>query len=291
MASSSDLLLVDRSRTVDRAMRIATRPLSPFEEIVDQIRFWIHAVRGMPVAIVKYRTLVLQMISDVVIGAGALVLGGGLLFVIGTMAFFTGTQVGLEGVAGLRTIGAQSYVGLVSMWANTREITPLIAGLAIAAKIGAGYTAELGAMRISEELDAGEVIGVDTVVYTTSTRLWAAIIPTIPLYLLALFASYQATRVMATEFFEVSAGAYDQYFALFLPPLDVIFSLGKALLFVFVVILIHTYYGYYASGGPAGVGVAVGRAIRLSIVVVVVVNMFLSILFWGVGGETVKIAG
>lgn len=101
-------------------------------------------------------------------------MGGGLVFVIGTMAFFTGTQVGLEGVAGLRTIGAEAYVGLVSMWANTREITPLIAGLALAAKVGAGFTAELGAMRISEEIDAAEVMAVPSITYMVSTRLWAA---------------------------------------------------------------------------------------------------------------------
>ncbi|MBW3577223.1 MAG: ABC transporter permease [Actinobacteria bacterium] len=245
----------------------------------------------MPVALIKYRRRILEMVSDVVVGAGALVLGGGLAFVIGTMAFFTGTQVGLEGVAGLRTIGAEAYVGLVSMWANTREITPLIAGLALAAKVGAGFTAELGAMRISEEIDAAEVMAVPSIPYMVSTRLWAALIPTVPLYLLALFASYQATRVMVTEFFTVSPGAYDQYFSLFLPPVDVIYSLLKAVLFVIVVILIHTYYGYYAEGGPAGVGVAVGRAIRASIVTVVVLNMFISVLLWGVGGETVKIAG
>lgn len=288
---------VDDSATVWRrpaghpAAEVITRPLRPFEELVDQLGFWGQAIRGMPAALVKYRRLILEQISDVVIGAGALILGGGLAFVIAVMAFFTGTQVGLEGVAGLETIGAESYVGLVSMWANTREITPLIAGLALAAKVGAGYTAELGASRISEEIDACEVMGVPSVPYLVSTRLWAAIIPTIPLYLLALYSSYQATRIMVTRFFTVSPGAYDQYFSLFLPPIDVLYSLLKALVFVFVVILIHTYYGYYATGGPAGVGVAVGRAIRASIVVVVVLNMFISTLLWGVGTETVKIAG
>ena len=88
----------------------------------------------------------------------------------------------------------------------------------------------------------------------------------------------------------MSSGAYSHYFTLWLPPLDVLYSLAKAIVFVVVVVLIHTYYGYYASGGPAGVGVAVGRAIRASIVTVVVLNMFLSLLMWG-GGETIKIAG
>ncbi len=291
MSTAGEALPRNKEPTADRVARVLTRPLAPFEEFADQMKFWGEALKGMPLAITKYGRLILNMISDVVIGAGALVVGGGLVFVIGTMAFFTGTQVGLEGVAGLRTIGAEAYVGLVSMWANTREITPLIAGLALAAKVGAGFTAELGAMRISEEIDAAEVMAVPSIPYMVSTRLWAALIPTIPLYLLALFSSYQATRVMVTEFFSVSPGAYDQYFSLFLPPVDVIYSLLKAVLFVIVVILIHTYYGYYASGGPSGVGVAVGRAIRASIVTVVVLNMFISILLWGIGGETVKIAG
>jgi phospholipid/cholesterol/gamma-HCH transport system permease protein len=274
-----------------RALRAATRPLAVFEGLADQFVFWLQAIAGMPLAITKYWKLILEMISEIVVGAGALVIGGGLLFVIGSMAFFTGTQVGLEGVAGLKTIGAEAYVGLVSSWANTREITPLIFGIALAAKVGAGFTAELGAMRINEEVDACEVIAVPSIPYMVSTRLWAALLPSIPLYLLALFASYQATRVMVTRFFTVSPGAYDQYFGLFLPPKDIIYSLLKAVIFVIVVILIHTYYGYYAKGGPAGVGVAVGRAIRASIVAVVVINMVLSLLMWGAGGETVRIAG
>ena len=150
--------------TTDRVMRPITRPLRPFEEFADQMRFWGEALRGMRYAL-RWRRVILEHMSDIVVGAGALVVGGGLLFVIFSLAFFTGTQVGLEGAAGLETIGAQSYVGLVSSWANTREITPLIAGVALAAKVGAGFTAELGAMRISEEVDASEVMSVPSIPY------------------------------------------------------------------------------------------------------------------------------
>jgi phospholipid/cholesterol/gamma-HCH transport system permease protein len=225
------------------------------------------------------------------VGAGSLIVGGGMLFVIAALAFFTGTQVGLQGVASLEQIGAQAYVGLISSFANVREITPLIAGIALAAKIGAGYTAELGAMRISEEIDAAEVIGIRPIPYLVSTRLWAALIPTIPLYLLALFSAFLATRLIVTGFFTVSPGAYDTRLELFLPPIDILYSVAKAVVFVIVVILIHTYYGFYAKGGPAGVGVAVGRAIRASITAVVILNMILSLAFWAAGGETIKIAG
>jgi phospholipid/cholesterol/gamma-HCH transport system permease protein len=274
-----------------RALRTVSRPLRPFEELSDQMKFWGESIAAMPYSLKWWRSVILPQISDVVVGAGSLIVGGGMLFVIAALAFFTGTQVGLQGVAALDQIGAQAYVGLISSFANVREITPLIAGIALAAKIGAGYTAELGAMRISEEIDAAEVIGVRPIPYLVSTRLWAALIPTIPLYLLALFSAFFATRLIVTGFYTVSPGAYDTRLDLFLPPIDIFYSVLKAIIFVVVVVLIHTYYGFYAKGGPAGVGVAVGRAIRASITAVVILNMVLSLAFWAAGGETIKIAG
>jgi phospholipid/cholesterol/gamma-HCH transport system permease protein len=274
-----------------RALRTVSRPLKPFEEFADQMKFWGEAIAAMPYSLKWWRSVILPQISDVVVGAGSLIIGGGMLFVIAALAFFTGTQVGLQGVAALEQIGAAAYVGLISSFANVREITPLIAGIALAAKIGAGYTAELGAMRISEEIDAAEVIGIRPIPYLVSTRLWAALIPVIPLYLLALFSAFAATRLIVTGFYTISPGAYDTRLDLFLPPIDVFYSVAKAVVFVIVVILIHTYYGFYAKGGPAGVGVAVGRAIRASITVVVILNMVLSLAFWAAGGETIRIAG
>jgi len=230
------------------------------------------------------------MISDITIGAGALIIGGGMVFVIFSMSFFTGTEVGLQGYKGLEQIGAQAFTGLIGSFANTREITPIIAGVAFAAQVGAGFTAELGAMRISDEIDALEVMSVPTLVYLVATRVVAALVCIIPLYLFSLFASFFATEIVTTRFFGLSPGIYHHYFRLYLPPIDVAYSLAKACVFAVVVSLIHCYYGYFASGGPAGVGVAVGRAIRLSIVAVVILNLVLSIFFWG-GGNTVKVAG
>jgi phospholipid/cholesterol/gamma-HCH transport system permease protein len=112
----------------------------------------------------------------------------------------------------------------------------------------------------------------------------------VPLYLISLFASFAATKLVSTRFFGLSEGVYDYYFRLYLPPIDIVFSVIKAIVFAVVVALIHCYYGYNASGGPAGVGVAVGRAIRLSIVVVVLLNLILSLIFWG-GGNTVSLTG
>jgi phospholipid/cholesterol/gamma-HCH transport system permease protein len=274
-----------------RALRAVSRPLKVFEEFADQMRFWGEAVSAMPYSLKWWRSVILPQVSDVVIGAGAIIVGGGMLFVVTALAFFTGTQVGLQGVAGLQQIGVEAYIGLVSSWANVREITPLIYGVALAAKIGAGYTAELGAMRISEEIDAAEVIGVRPIPYLVSTRIWSALIPGIPLFLVALFSAFFATRLIVTGFYTISPGTYDTRLALFLPAIDVFYSLLKAVVFTIVVVLIHTYYGFYAKGGPAGVGVAVGRAIRASITIVVILNMVMSIAIWLAGGETVRIAG
>jgi phospholipid/cholesterol/gamma-HCH transport system permease protein len=272
---------------VPRARRIRVPP--NYEGLFGQLRFHADAIRAMPAAL-RYRKQIAAVVSDITIGVGALVVGAGTFFVIFSMSFFTGTQVGLEGFQGLRSIGAEAFTGLVSSWANTREITPLVAGVALAAQVGTSFTAEIGAARISEEIDALEVMAVRPMVYTVATRIWAAMITIIPLYLAALFASYIATEAIVTRFFSLSPGTYNHYFLLFLPPIDVFYSLIKALIFAIMITLIHCYYGFNASGGPAGVGVASGQAIRSSIVMVVVVNLFLSLLMWG-GHDTVQIAG
>src|SRR5436305_2026671 len=264
------------------------RKAKNYKGLTGQLVFYWDAVKALPSAL-HYRKYIAFLISDMTIGVGALIVGAGTFFVIFSMAFFTGTQVGLEGFQGLRSIGAQAFTGLVASWANTREITPLVAGVALAAQIGTSFTAELGAARISEEIDALEVMAVPSIPYMVGTRIWAGIITIIPLYLAALFSSYIATEAIVTRFFSLSTGTYSHYFHLFLPPIDILYSLIKAVVFAIVVTLIHCYYGYNATGGPAGVGVASGRAIRLSIVTVVVLNLFLSLLFWG-GGDTVRLA-
>src|SRR5947208_1227447 len=238
-----------------------------YKGLTGQLLFYWDALKSVPQAL-QYRNYIGRLMGDMTIGVGALVVGAGTFFVIFSMAFFTGTQVGLAGFQGLRSIGAQAFTGLVASWANTLEITPLVAGVALAAQIGTSFTAELGAARISEEIDALEVMAVPSMTYMVSTRIWAAMITIIPLYLAALFASFIATEAIVTKFFALSTGTYAHYFHLFLPPIDIFYSLLQALIFAILVVLIHCYYGYNASGGPAGVVRASGRAIRASIVTV-----------------------
>lgn len=258
--------------------------------LYDQFRFYAKVFIALPRGL-RYRKEIANVVSDITMGAGALVIGGGMFLVVTTITFFTGTVVGLEGFTGLQQIGAQAFTGVISSLANTREITPIVAGQVFAAQVGAGFTAQIGAMRISEEIDALEVMGVDSLVYLVVTRVWAALITMIPLYLAALFSSYLATEVIVTRFFSLSAGTYQHYFQLFLPPIDVLYSLIKAVVFAVVVTLVHCYYGWRAKGGPAGVGVSAGRAIRISIIGVVILNLIMSMVMFGGPSATARLVG
>jgi phospholipid/cholesterol/gamma-HCH transport system permease protein len=145
-------------------------------------------------------------------------------------------------------------------------------------------------MRISEEVDALEVMAVPSLPFLVTTRIIGGLVAVVPLYVVGLMSSYFASRLVATQFYGQSSGTYDHYFNQFLPPIDVLWSFGKVLVFAVVVILIHCYHGYTATGGPAGVGVSVGKAVRTSIVAVNVVDLFLSMAIWGTT-TTVRLAG
>ncbi len=273
-----------------RVRRVGENAIGISDDFYGQLHFYARIVRAMPRAL-RYPREILVLMSDITLGSGALIVGGGMFFVVVSIAFFTGTEVGLEGFNGLQQIGAEAFTGVITSLANTREITPLVAGVALAAQVGAGFTAQLGAMRISDEIDALEVMGVNSVVYLVATRVWAALITMVPLYLAALFASYLASELVVTKFFGLSSGTYQHYFQLYLPPIDIFYSFMKAMIFAVLVTFVHCYYGYTASGGPAGVGVAAGRAIRLSIILVVVVNLVLSLVLFGGVNVTARLVG
>lgn len=256
-----------------------------FAEFGDWVRTFVlrslwHVVVDL-IGRLRYRRVVLEQISDVAIGAGGFVLGSGMVFVIFSLSLLAGGTVGLQGYVGLEQIGAEAFSGLIGSFANVREVTPVVAGVALAAQVGTSFTAELGAMRVSEEIDALEVMGINSFVYLVCTRLLATVVALLPLYLVALFTSFLATRLITTELYGLSPGIYDYYFNLFLPSIDVVYSAIKFVVFTFLVVLIHCWYGYWATGGPEGVGRAVGRAVRMSISVIVITNLLLSFVFWG----------
>jgi len=222
-------------------------------------------------------------------GAGILILYSTL--VIWSLVFLTGLGTcGIEAGYFNQSTGTATYAGVFAAWCNLREAVPYVFGYMMAAKVGTGIVAELGAMRISEEIDALEVMAVPSVPYLVTTRVLAAVGAVIPLYIVGLLCSYAASRQITVWFYGQSAGTYDHYFHLFLPPGDVLWSFLKVIIFSVVVIMVHCYYGYTATGGPAGVGVAVGRAVRTSIVLVSFTDFFLSLAIWG-STTTVRIAG
>ena len=266
------------------------KPLRTLDSLGEELAFFLRALAWTPKTVVRYKKEILRILAEVTLGSGALAVIGGTVGVITAMCFFTGTEVGLQGYAALNQIGTAAFSGFVSAYFNTREIAPLVAGSALAATVGCGFTAQLGAMRISEEVDALEVMAVPSLPFLVSTRIVGGLIAIIPLYVVGLVSSYFATRLTVTTFFGQSTGTYDYYFHEFLPPGDVLWSFGKVLVFAVTVILIHCYHGYNASGGPAGVGVAVGRAVRTSIVAINVIDLFLSMAIWG-ASTTVRLAG
>ena len=261
-----------------------------FETYGDQMLFYIRALAWTPRAVTRYRREILNNLSEVVFGSGALAMIGGSVGVIAFLAFFSGTEVGMQGYASLSQIGVSKFTAFISAYFNTREVAPLIAAIALAATVGCGYTARLGAMRISEEIDALEVMGIPSLPFLVTTRMISAFLAVIPLYIVALLASYLSPRLITTLIYGQSSGTYDHYFLVFLPPLDMVYSFLKLIILAIAIILIHCYYGYSASGGPAGVGMAVGKAIRTSIVTVVVADFFLSFAIWG-STTTVRITG
>src|SRR3954447_15719137 len=274
----------------DTARRVVTAPLNWLDTLGDQLSFYLRALAWIPRTLRRYLRETMRILAEVSFGSGALAVIGGTIGVMVGMTVFTGTVVGLQGYAALDQIGTAAFSGFASAYINTREVAPLVAGLALSATVGAGFTAQLGAMRISEEIDALEVMGVPSLPFLVTTRMIAGFLAVIPLYIVALCASYLSPRLITTLIYHQSPGTYDHYFIQFLPPVDMLWSFGKLLFLAVAIILIHCYYGYTASGGPAGVGVAVGRAIRSSIVTVVVADFFLSFAIWG-STTTVRITG
>ncbi|MFI7467897.1 MlaE family ABC transporter permease [Nonomuraea sp. NPDC049646] len=254
-----------------------------------QGEFYARAIRALPAG-ARYRREVLRLLAEVALGSGGLAVIGGTMTIVAFMTFFTGTEVGLQGYTGLDRIGGSAFTGFLSSYVNTREIAPLVAAIGLSATVGCGFTAQLGAMRVGEEVDALEVMAVPPVPFLVTTRLIAGFAAVMPLYVLGLLASYVATRLIVTVLHDQSTGTYDHYFELFLSPYDVLWSFGKAMVFAVLVILIHCYHGFHATGGPAGVGVAVGRAVRAVLVTVNVANLLLGLAIWGTT-TTVRLAG
>ncbi len=191
----------------------------------------------------------------------------------------------VQGYTYFAEIGVEALTGFASAFFNVRLIAPATTAVALSATIGAGATAQLGAMRINEEIDALEVMGIRSVAYLASTRVVAGLLVVIPLYCIGVLASFWAARFGTTVLYGQSTGVYDHYFRTFLNPTDLFWSMIQCVALAVVIMLVHTYYGFTARGGPAGVGEAVGRAVRTSLIVSAFVLVMISLAVYGQSGN------
>ncbi|APE35627.1 ABC transporter permease [Nocardia mangyaensis] len=247
--------------------------------------FLIRALFSIPVMLRHYRKEFLRILSDITWGNGSIVVGGGTAGVIIVLGAAGGAIVGLEGYNALHLLGMEPTVGLIASTASTRELAPIMASLAFAAQAGCRFTAQLGAMGIAEEIEAMEAMAIRAIPYLVSTRILASVVAMIPLYLVCLAANYLAVEVVVGLSGGLSAGTYQHYFQLVLNGPDIAYSLLKAIVFVILTSTIQCYYGFYAVGGPQGVGTAAGRAMRASISVMILVNLLLTVGLWGIGSS------
>ncbi|OBA51154.1 ABC transporter permease [Nocardia sp. 852002-20019_SCH5090214] len=274
-----------------RWLRYSERLWDPLESFGHHLHFVMSAVAGIGHALRMNRRQTVAIFTDLTWGNGrAVIIGGGVAPVLAVMGVVAGGMVGIVGFSALDMLGMGPLAGAMSALANPRELAPLIAAIGFAAQAGCRITAEVGAMRISEEIDALEAQAIRPIPYVVSTRLIAAVGAVVPSYLIALALGFATTGATVTLVEGQAAGAYEHYFHMFTEPIDLIYSLIKVVVFVLVVTLVHAYEGFHATGGPEGVGIASGRAIRASLVMIVTTDMMLTLCMWGFDA-TISFAG
>jgi phospholipid/cholesterol/gamma-HCH transport system permease protein len=270
-------------------IRHLAKPTESLRGLGDQLRFHGNAYSHMPRALKHYPKEVVRLLAEVSLGSGALALMGGTVIVIGFLTAASGIETGLQAYTSFDNIGVSTLSGFFSAYFNTREVAPLIAGIALTATVGAGFTAQIGAMRVSEEIDALEVMAVPPVPYLVTTRIIAGLIAVVPLFAVALMMCWLATYLVVVVGYDQAPGTYQHYFDTFLIPGDIFLAIVKVILMALVIMSICCYHGFRAAGGPAGVGAAVGKAVRSSLVCTMFVDLIFAIAVWG--GPTVHIAG
>jgi phospholipid/cholesterol/gamma-HCH transport system permease protein len=241
----------------------------------------------LPLTVRRYTRQTLAATINLAWGRGSLIVDGGTISVLLILGTAVGASLAIEALATLNIIGFGPLSGLIGGVGAVRVIGPLVAGIAFTAQAGTRMTAEIGAMRISEEIDAVEAMGLRPIPFVVGTRLIGGMLCVIPGYLLTLVATFFILETVVVVFNGEPGGTYDHYFIQFLTPIDLLYSLIKATTYCIAATLIHCYYGYFASGGPVGVGEASGRAVRTSLVTIMVLDFTTTVLLWGLTPEFV----
>ncbi|CAN3127962.1 ABC transporter permease [Mycobacterium sp. smrl_JER01] len=280
--TASTVLRTRYPRTYARTVRVAGAPTRALAASGQVGWFVVQAITAIPWVLQRYRRETLRLVAEIGMGTGAMAVVGGTMAIVGFVTLSGGSLIAIQGFSSLGNIGVEAFTGFFAALINVRVAAPVVAGVALAATVGAGATAELGAMRISEEIDALEVMGIKSIAYLVSTRILAGFAVILPLYALALIMSFLAAQMTTTVFYGQSAGTYEHYFRTFLRTDDVFWSFVQALVIAVIVMVNHCYYGFTATGGPVGVGEAVGKSMRASLVLIVCVVLLAALALYGV---------
>lgn len=267
--------------TTRLARRIWAPQASVFRSVGQVVLFLGQTLWLLPVTVRKYTKETLRQVNSLAWGRGSLIVDGGVISVLLLLGIALGASLAIEALSILNQIGFGAMSGLISGVGCVREIAPLVGGIAFAAQTGCRMTAEIGAMRIGEEIEALESMAVRPIPFVVGTRLVGALTCMIPGYMLTLIATFFVMDTVVVKLYGQSGGTFNHYFVQFLTPTDLFYSVIKVSVFCAVVTLIHCYYGYFATGGPEGVGRASGRAVRASMVMLMVMDFTLTVLLWG----------
>jgi phospholipid/cholesterol/gamma-HCH transport system permease protein len=261
--------------TSARAIRRPLRELGQWILFIGQV-FWY-----LPLTVRRYTRETLQTTINLAWGRGNLVVDGGTISVLLILGIAVGASLAIEALSILKVIGFESLSGLIGGVGAVRVIGPLVAGIAFTAQAGTRMTAEIGAMRISDEIDATEAMAIRPIPFVVGTRLIGGMLCVVPGYLVTIVTTFFVLDTVVTVFNNEPAGTYNHYFIQFLTPTDLTYSVIKATIYCMAATLIHCYYGYFASGGPVGVGEASGRAVRASLVTIMILDLSTTVMAWG----------
>jgi phospholipid/cholesterol/gamma-HCH transport system permease protein len=264
-----------RLRSAQQAIREAFRTVGQWVVFIAQT-FWY-----LPITLRRYRRAMFREMNNLAWGSGSLIVDGGVMSVFIILGIALGASIAVEAFSVLNIIGFGALSGIIGGVGAIREIAPLTAGIAFASQAGCRMTAEIGTMRIAEEIDAVESMGLIPIPFVVGTRLIGAMVCVVPGYLVTLVTNFIMMALVVRVFHHQPGGTYLHYLAEFTTPRDLLYSVIKGTVFCAAVTLIHCYYGYFVTGGPVGLGVASGRAVRASLVAIMVLDFLLTVMLWG----------
>jgi phospholipid/cholesterol/gamma-HCH transport system permease protein len=183
------------SRHFGRPAAMLRRVKDFWNRLGGQAEFYARTIASIGDAVANYRIELIRAVAGMSLGTGALMLIGGTVVIVAVLTMFAGGVTAVQGYNALADVGVEALTGFVSAFVNTRLTAPLISTVGLAATIGAGATAQIGAMRINEEIDPLEVIGVRSVAYLASSRVAAGVIVVVPLFCVAVLTSYWAAKL------------------------------------------------------------------------------------------------